>query len=316
MAAFVLMEAVMVPSNIDLTDFVAGFAPQDLPVRGQILRLGSGTLSPILKRHAYPEHLGEILGEALMLSALIGSGMKFEGKILVQAEGDGPVSMLVGEFRKDGSLRAYANHEPERWAWLEKVNKGDKPHMPQLFGPMGRLGLIIVHDNPNLQPYQGIVPLEKGSLAECARDYFRQSEQVETHLMLAINKDAGGEWQGAAMMIQRIAGDQARGDTTEGWREAEAKFATLTAEELLDPALRADQLIYRLFHEGGVAMDDPKTLTDTCTCSRERLISTLSGMSDEALHDMVEPDGTLVVDCQFCSRDYVIPIEQVTGKVS
>ncbi len=306
----------MTPSNLSLDDFIAGFSPQGLPVRGRVLRMGAGSLSPILKRHAYPDHLAEILGEALMLSTLVGAGLKFEGKVLAQAEGDGPVSMLVGEYRKDGGVRAYCQHEPERWAYLEKVNKGDKPHMPQLFGPLGRLGLIILHDNPDMQPYQGIVPLTKGSLAECARDYFRQSEQVETHLMLAIEKTAAGDWIGGAMMVQRIAGDDARGDTSDGWREAEALFATLSAEELLDEALPADQLLYRMFHEGGVVMDDPQILADACTCNHDRLVGTLSAMSDEALREMVEPDGTLVVDCQFCSREYVIPIGDVTSAVS
>ena len=300
-------------SNIPRDDFVTGFSPQGLPVRGRIIRLNGETISPILKRHAYPEHLAEILGEALMLAALVGSGMKFEGKILAQAEGDGPVSMLVGEYTRSGKLRAYARHEPERWAWLNKVNKGDKPHMPQLFGAMGRLGLLIVHDNPDLKPYQGIVPLMKGSLAECAQDYFTRSEQVETRLRLAVRKDEAGAWIGGGMMVQKIAGDEARGDTDEGWREAEALFATLGADELTDPSLPPSDLVYRLFHEGGVALDgDAQALRDECTCSRERLVGTLQGMADESLREMVEPDGSLSVDCQFCSRNYSIAIEEVT----
>ena len=314
MASFVFMEGAMTPTNIPMDDFVAGFSPQGLPVRGRVIRLSEGTISPILKRHAYPDHLAEILGEAVMLSALVGSGMKFQGKVLAQAEGDGPTSMLVGEYTKAGGLRGYAKHEPERWAWLDKVNKGDKPHMPQLFGAMGRLGLIIVYDNTDLKPYQGIVPLAKGSLAECAEDYFRQSEQVETRLRMAVQKDASGAWRAGGMMIQKIAGDMARGDTDDGWREAEALFATLTEEELTDPALPAPDLVYRLFHEGGVAMDqDAQVLNDVCTCSRERLVGTLQGMADESLRDMVEPDGTLKVDCQFCARNYSIAIEEVTS---
>ncbi len=307
----------MTATNIRQDDFVAGFSPQGLPVRGRVIRMAGGSLSPILKRHAYPDHLAEILGEALMLSALVGSGMKFEGKVLAQAEGDGPVSMMVGEYSKSGGVRAYARHEPERWAWLNKVNKGDKPHMPQLFGAIGRLGLIIVHDNPDMQPYQGIVPLVKGSMAQCAEDYFRQSEQVETCLRMSVVKDESGEWIAGGMMIQKIAGDMARGDTEEGWREAEALFSTLSEAELTDQSLPAQDLIYRLFHEGGVAMDsDAQVLTDVCTCNRDRLIGTLEGLADESLREMVEPDGTLSVDCQFCSRNYVIPIEDVTRPVS
>ena len=314
MAPFVSMESAMTQTNIPMDDFVAGFSPQGLPVRGRVIRLSEGTISPIQNRHAYPDHLAEILGEAVMLSALVGSGMKFEGKVLAQAEGDGPVSMLVGEYTKSGGLRGYARHEPERWAWLNKVNKGDKPHMPQLFGATGRLALIIVHENTDLKPYQGIVPLAKGSLAQCAEDYFYRSEQVETKLRLSVHRDETGAWRAGGMMIQKIAGDDARGDTEDGWREAEALFSTLTNEELTDPALPAADLVYRLFHEGGVAMDsDAQALDDVCTCSQERLVGTLQGMADESLRDMVEPDGTLKVDCQFCSRQYIIPIDEVTS---
>jgi len=298
---------------VPMDDFVAGFSPQNLPVRGRVIRLSEQSISPILKRHAYPDHLAEILGEAVMLSALVGSGMKFKGKVMAQAEGDGPVSMLVGEYTKTGGLRGYARHEPERWAWLDKVNKGDKPHMPQLFGATGRLGLIIVYENSEMKPYQGIVPLAKGSLSECAEDYFRRSEQVHTLLRMAVAKDGMGEWRAGGMMIQKIAGDDARGDTDDGWREAEALFSTLSEDELIDPALPAQDLVYRLFHESGVAMDaDTQSLDDVCTCSRERLVGTLQGMADESLRDMVEPDGTLQVDCQFCSRAYTIPIDEVT----
>lgn len=304
----------MTQTNIPMDDFVAGFSPQGLPVRGRVIRMSEGTISPILKRHAYPDHLAEILGEAVMLSALVGSGMKFQGKVLAQAEGDGPVSMLVGEYTKSGGLRGYARHEPDRWAWLNKVNKGDKPHMPQLFGATGRLGLIIVYENTDLKPYQGIVPLAKGSMAQCAEDYFERSEQVETKLRLSVRRDASGAWTAGGMMIQKIAGDDARGNTDDGWREAEALFSTLSDEELTDPALPATDLVYRLFHEGGVAMDsDAQALSDVCTCNRDRLVGTLQGMSDESLRDMVEPDGTLQIDCQFCSRAYTVPIEEVTS---
>ncbi|MEL6758551.1 MAG: Hsp33 family molecular chaperone HslO, partial [Pseudomonadota bacterium] len=135
-----------------------------------------------------------------------------------------------------------------------------------------------------------------------------------TLLRFAVHKDEAGEWRAGGMMVQKIAGDMARGDTEDGWREAEALFSTLTDEELTDPALPATDLVYRLFHEGGVAMDaDAQVLDDVCTCNRERLVGTLQGMADESLRDMVEPDGTLKVDCQFCSRQYVIPIDEVTS---
>lgn len=306
----------MVASNIPLDDFVAGFTSRSLPLAGRIVRLGPDTLTPILTRHAYPDHLAEILGEALLLSVLVGAGMKFEGRVLAQAEGDGPVSMLVGEYRKDGGVRAYSRHEPDRWAWLDKVNKGERPHMPQLFGPAGRFGLIIIHDRPSTPPYQGIVPLEKATLSACARDYFARSEQIDTGLHLAVRKTEHGHWIGGGMMMQRVAGDDFRGDTHQGWLEAQALFNTLRTEELVDEALPAADLLYKLFHEGGVAMQAAQPLKDTCTCSRDRLIGTLQGMADESLRELVEADGTLGLDCQFCSRHFKIPIAEVTQSPS
>ena len=297
-------------------DFVAGFTSEALPIAGRIVRLGPQSLSPILHRHAYPDQLGEILGQGLMLATLVGAGLKFQGRVLTQAEGDGPVSMLVGEYTSDGGVRAYSRFEQERWAYLSKVNKGERPHMPQLFGPNGALGLIVVQDAPSTQPYQGIVPLKKATMAECAQDYFLQSEQVETCIAMAVRKDAADAWRGTGLMIQRIAGDLARGATEDGWLEAKALFSTLTEEELLSEEISAPDLLYRLFHEGGVRMETPRLLTDRCTCNQERLCQTLSGMPDESLREMVEPDGTLKIDCQFCARHYDIPIELVTGSLN
>tara|TARA_B100000378_G_scaffold71642_2_gene54951 strand:+ start:4207 stop:5127 length:921 start_codon:yes stop_codon:yes gene_type:complete len=301
-------------SNPD--DFVAAFTSDTLPITGRIARMGPRSLSPILHRHAYPDHLGEILGEAVLLSTLVGSAMKFQGRIMAQAEGDGPVSMLVGEYRTDGGVRAYSRFEPDRWAYLEKVNKGAKPHMPQLFGPQGALALIIVQDTEHVQPYQGIVPLNKGTLAECAEDYFRQSQQVQTCLALSVRRDAAGDWHAGGMMIQKLAGDDSRGDTEEGWREAQALFATLQPDELCSEEISAEDLLFRLFHEGGVRMQSPEPLDDSCTCNEERLRHTLAGMPDESLHEMAEEDGTLGVDCQFCARHYDIPVEAVTGSTN
>lgn len=299
------------------SDFVANFQIENRPVRGRAVRMGPASISPILHRHEYPDNLARVLGEAITLAALVGSSLKFEGRLLVQAEGDGPVKMLVGEYRSDGGIRGYARFDEEAWEKLDKLNKGAAPHMPQLFGAGGRLGLIIIQDNPAIQPYQGIVPLVKGTLAECAEDYFAQSEQVPTRICLSLAEfERPGDpalWVSGGMMIQRVAADEARGNTEEAWDEAQALFATITDGELADPDLPMEQLLYRLFHEQGVRMEPPQVLDDRCTCNEERLIATLQAMSDEALHELVEEDGTLSIDCQFCGRHYTVPIEEVTG---
>ena len=302
------------------SDFVTNFQIVERPVRGRAVRMAEGSLSPILHRHDYPKNLARILGEAVTLAALVGASLKFEGRLLVQAEGDGPVSMLVGEYRTDGGVRGYARFDKDAWDNLDRINKGAAPHMPQLFGPSGRLGLIIIQDNPAVQPYQGIVPLQKGTLRECAEDYFAQSEQVPTRIHLSIAElDRKGEaplWVSGGMMVQRVAADDARGETDDAWREAEALFATLTDGELADPDLTMPDLLYRLFHEQGVRMEAPQRLDDRCTCNEARLVQTLKGMADESLRELAEEDGTLSIDCQFCNRHYTIPLTDVTGQVN
>ena len=299
------------------SDFVANFQIEQRPVRGRVAKLGELSLDGILNRHAYPPTLARVLGEAVTLAALVGSSLKFEGRLLVQAEGDGPVSMLVGEYRTDGGLRGYARFDKDRWANLDRINRGERPHMPQLFGKTGRLALILIPDAAGTQPYQGIVPLTKATLAECAEVYFRDSEQVPSRVGLSVAELAiPGEptqWRAGGMLVQQIAGDDARGDTDDAWDEAKALFSTLTDSELADPDLPADRFLYRLFHETGVRMEDPRDVRDACTCNEERLVMTLKSMPDAELRELVEEDGSLSIDCQFCNRHYAIDIDAVTG---
>jgi len=161
----------MSDNTLQTDDIVTSFQLDGKPLRGRTARLGAGSLAGILARHNYPTELARILGEAVTLAALVGSSLKFDGKLLVQAEGDGPVSMLVGEYSTDGGVRAYAKYDAERWENLQRINKGDRPHMPQLFGK-GALALIMISNDKSMKPYQGVVPLVKGTLAECAEVYF------------------------------------------------------------------------------------------------------------------------------------------------
>jgi len=306
----------MIPIVPETGDYAATFQIEGRPIRGRAVRMGAGSISPILARHDYPPQLAAILGEAVTLAALVGASLKFEGKILVQAEGDGPVTLLVGEYNTNGNVRGYARYDAGGWANLERVNKGGEPHMPQLFGRTGRLGLILVQDNPSIQPYQGIVPLTKATLSQCAEDYFAMSEQVPSRIRLAADRASDGSWTAGGMLIQRIAGDEARGDTGEGWREAEALFNTISPGELTDAGLPMPDLLFRLFHEQGVRLEGSIPVVDQCTCNEERLVSTLNQMPDESLHELVEEDGTLSIDCQFCGRHYTVDIARVTGPVN
>ena len=296
-------------------DIVASFQLEHSSVRGRVARLGDFTVDSILKRHDYPRWAAHALGEALTLAVLTAATLKFDGEILVQAEGDGPISLLVAEARTDGGLRGYLRLNQSRWDAMIADSDGKRPNVKSMIG-RGVLGLMIIQDNPNIQPYQGVVPLDGETIADCAAHYFEQSEQIPTHIRLSVGEieETGGtrRWRAGGAIIQQVAADEARGDTAEDWDHASALFETLSELELVDPKLTSDRLLYRLFHEQGVRMEPPAQLRDECTCSEERLKTTLSSMPKQELKEMAEDDGSLVADCQFCGRIYRIPMDDLT----
>lgn len=287
-------------------DIFASFQIEGAPVRGRIVRLGDA-LDAILKRHDYPRWAAHLLGEAVTLAVLVAASLKFDGKISVQAQGDGPVSLMVAEARTDGGVRGYVRLDRPQWDNLDRINKGAKPHIPQLFGGQGVLALMLTPADPTRQAYQGLVPLVRGSLAECAQDYFMQSEQIPTRVRLAvgeISERGVKRWRAGGALIQQVAGDDARGDTTEPWDNARHLFDTITDLELVDPDLSSGQLLFRLFHETGVRLEPPAQLADACTCSEEKLLTMLRGMPKDEIAGLADEAGQVHADCQFCNRKY------------
>jgi molecular chaperone Hsp33 len=290
-------------------DLIAPFSLDAAPVRGRIARLGAGALDSILRRHDYPRPVAMLLGEALTLAALVGSLLKVAGRLVVQAQGDGPVSLLAAEH-SGGSLRGYAR--------LARGTGDALAHAHRLT-PEELLGagslVITLEAGGDADTYQGVVVLDGATLAACAESYFRQSEQTDTGIRLAVGEvvDAAGApaWRGGGLLMQRIAADPARGDTSEAWSRASHLFATLSDEELIDPALPSDRLLYRLFHQEGARMGEPTPLADCCSCDESRLIAVMGKFPAEELRDLVEPDGRLHARCQFCARSYHITPERL-----
>lgn len=295
-------------------DFVASFQIVDRPVRGRITRLGDGVLDPILKRHDYPRWAAHLLGEAVTLAVLVSHSLKFDGKVLVQAQGEGPVSLMVAEARSDGGVRGYLRIDKEKWEKLDRINKGQRPHIPQVLGK-GVLAFLLAPSDPNAQPWQSLVPLDGATLADCAQHWFDQSEQIPTrvHLAVAEISEPGGtkRWRSGGAIIQRVAPDDARGDTTEAWDNARALFDTITDLELADPDLSSAELLYRLFHENGVRLEPPRQLADRCTCSEEKLLATLRSLPRDEVLGLAEEDGAIGASCQFCGRVYRFPVTDV-----
>ncbi len=283
-------------------DLVATFQIEGWPVRGRIVRLGA-SVHEILTRHDYPEAVANLLGEACALAALVGSSLKFDGRLIVQAQGDGPVAYVVVDYDTEGSLRGYCRFDADRVAALSTgfVRPGAKSLLGQ------GVFIMTVDQGPDMDRYQGVTAIEGETLALCAEQYFAQSEQTPTRIRLAVGQSDTGEgptWRAGGLLIQNIAGDETRGDTADAWVRAQALFETTGEDELIDPTLPADTLLWRLFNEDGVRLFEPKPLKAFCRCSPERIAGVLESFSLAERLDMVEDDGKVRVTCEYCSRVY------------
>jgi molecular chaperone Hsp33 len=287
-----------------MDDVIVPFQIADTAVRGRIVRL-DGAIDEILSAHGFPEPLSVLLGEAISLTAMMGAALKFDGKLIFQAQGDGPVSVLVADYSAGGAIRGTA-----------KAKAAELPRgMKALIGD----GAIVmtIDQGPDMERYQGVTPIEGETLADAAAAYFMQSEQLPTIVKLAVGRiQAPGEaerWRAGGLMAQFVpneGGTRERGeaallsaDDNETWERARAFIETTQDDELLDPSISAETLLYRLFHEDGVRVFDPQPLRAECGCNQGKIEAVLSRYSAEDLHDMVE-DGAITVTCEFCRKEY------------
>jgi molecular chaperone Hsp33 len=286
---------------------------------GRLVRLGPA-VDTILTRHDYPEPVGHALGEALALTALMATALRFdsphEGRFIFQTKADGPLGLLVVHYDQPGKLRGYAAHDKARTHEMAASGRGDQGRL------IGRGTLAMTIDpGGELDRYQGIVPLEGRALVDAALAYFRQSEQLPTFIRLAVARHYGaapGEtqrtwhWRAGGLMIQQLPREGGRReaaahreeDDAENWNRARHLAATVEDHELLDPLLSPERLLYRLFHEEGVRVTPATALAAECRCSRERIHAYLQRFGAEELKDLREPDGGVTVTCEFCSRKY------------
>ena len=298
--------AARVELGIPADDLILPFQAEHADVSGRLVKLGP-VVDTILSRHAYPEAVSQLLGEAVALTALLGAALKFEGKFILQASTDGPVDLLVADYQVPGGLRGYARFSAERLAEL--------PPGANLLGE-GHLAMTIDRGS-DTERYQGVVPLEGESLTEAADTYFRQSEQLPTFIRLAVARhyragDKGGNawtWRAGGLLVQKLTREGGRGSARgsaiaeEDWARAKALAETVEDHELLDPMLPPDRLLYRLFHEEQVRAFRAIPLNSYCSCSQARVEELLRRFSAEDLAEMVV-DGEVWVTCEFCNSRY------------
>lgn len=294
----------------DSDDNVTVFQLEGQPVRGRAVMMGKALNTALGQR--YPDVVARLLGEAMLISAIVAQSLKFDGRLVIQCHGtnEGAVSLLMSDCTTEGHIRGYARWDADALKELQLDNRN--PGANDLLG--GGTFSMTIDQGPDMDQYQGLAAIEGARLSDCAEHYFKQSEQIPTEIRLACGQvqESGGamEWRGGGLMIQKIAEDKMRGDTDGAWDTARALFQTVTDAELLDPDLSQNDLLYRLFHEGGVRVVEVSPIEAKCKCSRERLENTLKSFEKSALEEMAE-NGMIDANCEFCDTTYAFTIAEL-----
>ncbi|SDQ97586.1 molecular chaperone Hsp33 [Pseudoxanthomonas sp. CF385] len=254
-------------------------------MRGVAVRLDD-TWRTVSGRAEYPAAAHELLGEAIAASVLFTGHTKVDGRLSIQLRSQGALRTLFAECTAAGTVRG-----------IVQLQEGqDAPRDLRDLGEDALLAITI--ENPGLDPrepqrYQSLVSLQSSRLAEAFEDYFRQSEQLPTRLLLAVD-----EGRACGLMLQKLPGDEGDAD---GWNRAGALFDTLREPELL--ALPTRELLHRLFHEESLQILTERPVRFGCSCSRERVASMLQSLGEEEATAALA-DGVAEVRCEFCGQEY------------
>jgi len=321
------------PAATSADDTVMPFEVAALDLRGRVVRLGP-VVDQILNAHAYPAPVAKLLGEVVVLTIMLGSALKIDGRFILQTQTDGPVRMLVVDFTAPGRVRACARIDKDRVTAAIAAGNADAG---ALLGH-GHLAMTI-DQGPDMNRYQGLVALEGGSLEDAAHEYFHRSEQIPTRVRLAVAEElragqggASHRWRAGGILLQFLpkTPDRARvadldpGDAPEGtephtlpeddaWVQGRALIETVEDVELIDPEVSSERLVYRLFHEPGVRVFRGSAVHAACSCSRDSVEGMLKSFSQDDRDHMVEA-GKISVTCEFCSATYVFAPGEVEAK--
>lgn len=252
-------------------------------VRGELVQLDQ-TYSEIVENHHYPQPVKELIGELLVASCLLSATLKFEGDIAVQLQGDGPVKYAVINGNHQQNMRGIARIQGD-------VKEGG------ILNLIGK-GHMVITITPNKgERYQGIVPLESNSLAECLEQYFTQSEQLNTRLWFSTNTETE-KCAGLLLQILPVNKEKAEADFT----HLEALTNTITHSELLD--LDAHTVLTRLYHEDNPRVFEPQPVSFKCGCSRNKIEEALVNVGKNALLEDIQEKGVVKINCQYCLKEY------------
>jgi molecular chaperone Hsp33 len=283
-------------------DVLRPFQLEGSQLRGRLVRLG-GAVDMVLKSHAYPRAVSDLLGELMVLAGGLAGGLKFDGRFSLQIRGEGPLRLMVADVTNDGQMRGYASFDADA---LAELSADARSAFADLVGK-GLLALTVDQAASGGETYQGIVQLDGRSLQDSMLVYFHQSEQVPTGIRSAVRYDeTAAAWCAAAVIVQAMPGEGAitAAEREDDWRRTMLLLETLSDDELLDPGLGPDTLLFRLFHEDGVRVFDSLDLSFACSCDDERVAAMLQQFERDEVLAMQDESGKVTVTCEFCSRVY------------
>ena len=275
----------MPQTQINHADIRTRFIFDDMPVRGLHVRLENVWKHIVGQKH-YPAAIRRALGELLAAGALLSGNLKTDGTLIVQVQGQGRLKMLVVEATSDQTVRATA-----RWAETADIN--DDESLTDLLG--SNSVFVLTLQPKDAEPWQGVVPLEGGSIAQMLINYTKRSEQLDTQIVLASSDDACG-----GLLVQRLPETE---PDAASWEHVSTLVQTLTPEELT--GLDAQHVLYRLFHETPPRVFDPENIEFACTCSRGKVSDMLLMLGGEEVGGVVAEQGSIQIDCDFCHAKYV-----------
>lgn len=290
------------PSN----DLLHRFLFDDCDIRGEIITLGD-SYREVLSHNPQMPAIRRLLGEFLAAVGLLSSTLKFDGKIILQARGDGPLSTIMAECNHHNNLRGIVRTNPEMELSDELAQHGS---LQQLLGN----GILVItiepqrseHFGGTLERHQGIVPMDAENLAGCLEHYFYQSEQLSTRLWFSANNDIATGFLIQALPQQLITNEE---DNQDKWETIIALADTIKAEELLE--LEHSTVLYRLFNEQPLRLYEPKALRFACSCSRERSANALLSIGKDEVESLLIEKGSIDIDCQFCNQHYHFAADEV-----
>ncbi|GLT08609.1 Hsp33 family molecular chaperone HslO [Sulfitobacter porphyrae] len=315
------MTSPTLPGNkIAWDDSVLPFQLDHSNIRGRVARL-DGVLEGVLRQHNYPPQVEALVAEMALLTALIGQTIKLRWKLSLQVQSKGAVRMIATDYYapeadgKSARIRAYASYDADRLtdaAPFEQVGEG--------------YFAIMIDQGKGMTPYQGITPLNGGSLAACAEAYFAQSEQLPTRFSLSFGRSSGPDvaehWRAGGVMLQHMpkaspfaakgegsgevlqAHDLVDGEDEENWNRVNVLLDTVEDLELIGPSVPPTDLLLRLFHEEQPRVFDAQAVRFGCSCSEEKVRQSLSIYSARDIETMTTDQGRVTADCQFCGAHY------------